>query len=179
VVFFGLFTPLQGAPVVGEAIGLLADRVDIEFTMIGTGQDYLTCRRLAGDNRQVTWTDWVDSDRLSHLVASHDVCLGIFGTTPKAWRVVPNKVYQGAAAGCAVVTSETPPQRRAIGDAALFVAPGSATELAEALRTLASDRNITKSLRDASRLRVQCFTPKAIAHLLRLELAARSAPGDQ
>ena len=47
------------------------------------------------------------------LVAEHDVCLGIFGTGPKALRVVPNKVFQGAAAGCAVVTSDTAPQRRA------------------------------------------------------------------
>ena len=54
----------------------------------------------------------------------HDVCLGIFGTGPKARRVVPNKVFQGAAAGAAIVTSDTPPQRRLLGDAAVFVAPG-------------------------------------------------------
>ena len=42
---------------------------------------------------------------LPALVAGHDVCLGIFGTGDKALRVVPNKVFQGAAAGCAIVTS--------------------------------------------------------------------------
>ena len=45
------------------------------------------------------------------MVASHDVCLGIFGDTDKALSVVPTKVYQGAAAGCAVVTSDTAPHR--------------------------------------------------------------------
>ena len=53
------------------------------------------------------------------LVAGHDVCLGIFGTGVKAQLVVPNKVYQGAAAGCAVVTSDTAPQRRALGENAV------------------------------------------------------------
>ena len=54
------------------------------------------------------WIDWVDADELPGVVAEHDVCLGIFGTTDKAPRVVPNKVYQGVASGCAVVTSDTP-----------------------------------------------------------------------
>ena len=64
-------------------------------------------RRLAAANPRVEWLDWVPAAELPALVAAHDVCLGIFGTGPKARRVVPNKVYQGAAAGCAVVTSDT------------------------------------------------------------------------
>jgi glycosyltransferase involved in cell wall biosynthesis len=54
--------------------------------------------------------------------------------------VVPNKVFQGAAAGCAIVTSDTAPQRRALGDGAVYVPPGDAAALAEALRHLAEDR---------------------------------------
>jgi glycosyltransferase involved in cell wall biosynthesis len=176
VVFFGLFTPLQGAPVVGQAIGLLASRFDIQFTMIGTGQDYLTCHRLAAENKQVTWTDWVDSDRLPHVVADHDVCLGIFGTTAKGRRVVPNKVYQGAACGCAVITSDTAPQRRALDDAALFVEAGNARALADALLTLALDRPKLASLKEASFKRSSgSFTPEVIVRELRLALAAGSA----
>jgi glycosyltransferase involved in cell wall biosynthesis len=53
--------------------------------------------------------------------------------------VVPNKVFQGAAAGCAIVTSDTPPQRRAFGDAAIYVPPGDARALADVLVTLAAD----------------------------------------
>ena len=71
---------------------------------------------------------------LPALVAGHDVCLGIFGTGDKALRVVPNKVFQGAAAGCAIVTSDTAPQRRALGDAAVLVPPGDPEALAAALR---------------------------------------------
>jgi glycosyltransferase involved in cell wall biosynthesis len=137
VVFYGLYTPLQGTPVIGEALALLADE-PVGVTMIGDGQDRAEVGRAAASNPHVTWLDWVQAEELPALVADHDVCLGIFGTTPKARRVVPNKVYQGLAAGCAVVTSDTGPQRRALDGAALFVPPGDPKALAEALRSLAN-----------------------------------------
>jgi glycosyltransferase involved in cell wall biosynthesis len=138
VAFFGLYTPLQGAPVIGAALGQLGD-TKVEVTMIGRGQDLEATRAAAQGGCAVTWLDWVPSTELPALVADHDVCLGIFGTGPKALRVVPNKVFQGAAAGCAIVTSDTAPQRRALGDAALFVPPGDAEALAAQLRGLAED----------------------------------------
>ena len=137
VVFFGLFTPLQGTTVIGEALGLLHGRTDLRLTLIGTGQDYAHVRSTIGDDPRVTWVDWVGNQELPEVVASHDVCLGIFGTGAKALRVIPNKVYQGAAAGCAVVTSDTPPQRRLLGDAAALVPTGDAEALAATLARLA------------------------------------------
>ncbi len=124
VVFYGLYTPLQGAPVIGAALGLLAG-TPIEFTMIGDGQDAPAAKGAAAANDAVRWVDWVPAADLPAVVASHHVCLGIFGTGDKALRVVPNKVFQGAAAGCAIVTSDTPPQRRALGEAAALVPPGA------------------------------------------------------
>ena len=161
VVFFGLFTPLQGATVIGEAIGLLADR-EIHWTMIGDGQDRPGTEAGAGGG-PVTWLDWVDSDALPGVVADHDVCLGIFGTGVKARRVVPNKVYQGAAAGCAIITSDTPSQRDALGTAALYTPPGDAEALADAVRALADDRAALASYRQAATDRArQAFTPAGV-----------------
>ncbi|WP_432993498.1 glycosyltransferase [Dactylosporangium sp. CA-233914] len=149
VVFFGLYTPLQGAPAIGAAAALLAGR-PVRFTMVGTGQDRAETRRAAA-GAAVDWLDWAGPEELPGLVAGHDVCLGIFGTGPKAVRVVPNKVFQGAAAGCAVVTSDTAPQRRALGDAAVFVPPGDPAALAAALDRLAGDRPGLARLRTAAR----------------------------
>lgn len=53
--------------------------------------------------------------------------------------MVPNKVYQSMAAGCAVITSDTAPQRRELGDGVLYVEPGDATALADAIEELLSD----------------------------------------
>jgi glycosyltransferase involved in cell wall biosynthesis len=171
IVFFGLFTPLQGAATIGRALQQLSDRSDIVTTMIGRGQDWEEARAHAGDNPRISWPEWVDYTELPGVVASHDVCLGIFGTTPKALRVVPNKVFQGAAAGCAVVTSDTAPQRRALGGAAVFVPPGDSEALAEVVLRLCSDRASLQSLRqEAGRRSTAAFQASKIVVALRERL---------
>jgi glycosyltransferase involved in cell wall biosynthesis len=162
VVFYGLYTPLQGTPVIGEALGRLAG-APVEVTMIGRGQEEAETKRAAAANQSVRWLDWVPAAELPALVAAHDVCLGIFGTGDKALRVVPNKVFQGAAAGCAVITSDTAPQRRVLGDAAVLVPPGDPQALADALLRLASDREALLKLRLAARqLAAERFTPEQV-----------------
>src|SRR6202042_1149694 len=49
VVFYGLYTPLQGTPVIGAALGLLAG-TPIEVTMICNGQDAAAARAAAVAN---------------------------------------------------------------------------------------------------------------------------------
>ena len=131
--------------------------------MIGRGQDEARAREAAAANRSVRWLDWVPAAELPALVAAHDVCLGIFGTGEKAKRVVPNKVFQGAAAGCAIITSDTAPQRRVLGDAAILVPPGDPEALAEALLRLSRDREEVLALRKAARhLAQQRFSPEHV-----------------
>ena len=173
VVFFGLMTPLQGATTVAAALADLDGLV--RATVIGTGQDGAAVDRILAGTSGVDRRPWVEPDALAALVAAHDVCLGIFGVSGKATRVVPNKVYQGAAAGCAVVTSDTAPQRRALGDAAAFVPAGDPEALAAVLAGLAADRDRLAGLRAAARSRAsQGFTPTAVTEALarRLGLAA-------
>ena len=149
VIFFGSFTPLQGAPVIGEAIALLRD-ADIEFTVVGRGQDWDACRAHAGAAKNVTWCDWIEPEQLPLVVSEHDVVLGIFGTGTKALSVVPTKVFQGAAAGAAIVTSDTAPQRDALGAAAAYVRPGDAASLARTLLALNRDRARVQAMRVAA-----------------------------
>jgi glycosyltransferase involved in cell wall biosynthesis len=164
--------------VIGEALGQLAESDDIETTMIGQGQDWELARELAVANSHVTWVDWMGPDELPTLVAAHDVCLGIFGTGPKALRVVPNKVFQGAAAGCAIVTSDTAPQRRLLGDAAVFVPPGDAKSLADILRQLSVDRQMVSELRLGARGHSSTeFTASAVIAPLRQRLTLDSQVG--
>jgi glycosyltransferase involved in cell wall biosynthesis len=171
VIFFGLFTPLQGASVIGQALALLADDPGIQTLMVGSGQDLPAARAAAGASHTVQWRPWVPIEALPSLLASQDVCLGIFGDGPKAHRVVPNKVFQGAAAGCAIVTSDTAPQRAALGKAAEYVPPGDAQALAGSLRRLAKERNRLADLRSRSRSRAaQYFAPPAVVADLRTRM---------
>src|SRR5487761_875680 len=176
VVFYGLYTPLQGTPVIGEALGRLAG-APVEVTMIGRGQDEAETKRAAAANQSVRWLYWVPAAELHALVAAHDVCLGIFGTGDKALHVVPNKVFQGAAAGCAVITSDTAPLRRVLGDAAVLVPPGDPSALAGALLRLANDREALLKLRHAARqLAAERFTPEQVVGPLTDRLVPPHAP---
>ena len=181
VVFVGLYTPLHGTPVLAQALAALADEDRIEVTMVGSGQDRAEAERLAAGNPRITWLDWVPSTELASTVAGHDVSLGIFGTTPKALEVVPTKAYQGAAAATVVLTSDTPPQRAALGDAAVLVAPGDARALAEALRRLADDPAAVATLRRAAYERARDrFTARAVtAPALEALAALRQAGPDR
>jgi glycosyltransferase involved in cell wall biosynthesis len=172
VVFYGLYTPLQGASVIGAALGRIAG-APIEVTMIGDGQDKAATMAAAGTSDAVRWLDWVPAAELPALVASHDVCLGIFGAGEKALRVVPNKVFQGAAAGCAIVTSDTPPQRRALAGAGVLVPPGDPDALAAALLRLAGDRTeLARLRRQAREVAEEQFIPERIVIPLTRKLPA-------
>ena len=168
VVFFGLYTPLQGAVTIGRALARLVslgfDASRIQITMIGTGQDLEQTRAAAGPNAPADWVGWVEPADLPAVVAAHHVALGIFGTTPKGANVVPNKVYQSAAAGCAVVTSDTAPQRRALGTAVEFVPAGDPNALADTLARLVENRDLlARRRRQARELALGSFTGRAVA----------------
>lgn len=191
VVFYGLFTPLQGTTTIARALVELARRRgEARVLLVGGGQDEAQVREILGaaparphdgnghgadevvvlpgpggrpGGVQVTLRPWVPAAELPALVAAHDVCLGIAGTTPKALAVVPNKVYQGAAAGCAVLTSDTAPQRRAFGQAAVLVAPGDPGALADALAALSADRDSLAARRRACASVADArFSPSAV-----------------
>jgi glycosyltransferase involved in cell wall biosynthesis len=146
VLFFGLFTPLQGTVTIAEAMARLDTDLPLSLTLVGRGQDHGEVARLVRADPRVRLVPWLPEAELRAEVAGHDVVLGIFGTGDKARRVVPTKVYQGLAAGRLIVTSDTPPQRRALGDAAVLVPPGDPQSLADALTKLAIDPAGTTAL---------------------------------
>jgi glycosyltransferase involved in cell wall biosynthesis len=150
LVFFGLFTPLQGTTVLAEALRTVSRRgVRFRSTIVGSGQDLPQVRRILKGLEEFRWVEWLDEVELSNTVAQHDICIGIFGATPKALRVVPQKIPLGAAAGCALVTSDTPPQRRVFEGAAVLVPPGDPLALADALTDLLQEPNRVRHLQES------------------------------
>lgn len=162
VLFFGTFVPLQGTPTVAEAMRLVGD-APIDFTIVGRGQDKALFDARSQDRPGSRVLDWVDYSQLPALIAEHDVVLGIFGTTGKAGRVIPNKVYQSAAVGRAIVTGDTPAARDALGDDVVLTPPGDAAALAQALVELAGDPGRVRDLGTAVAARFdRRFAPRAI-----------------
>ena len=104
---------------------------------------------------------------------SSDVVLGVFGSTAKARRVVPNKVVQGLAMGACVLTGDTPAVRRelAAGVEVAVCEPGDGLALAEALASLASSPERRRSIALAGRKRFEAqFSMVALAALLEAEV---------
>ncbi len=178
VVFFGLYAPLHGAVTIGSALRMLAERGlgadDLTVTMIGTGQDLVATQDAAGPSAPATWRGWVDPAELPTVVAGHHVALGIFGTTAKAAHVVPTKLYQSAAAGCALITSDTAPQRRTMGAIAEFVPAGDAGALADILETLVKDRALLAMRRCQAREAAPGFAALTVIAPLVARLASMS-----
>ena len=163
IVFYGLYTPLQGVPVIAQAAQILADRgITPQFTLIGKGQDYNEVRSISKGLDNITFREWVEPEALASVIASHAISLGIFSTTPKGLHVVPNKVYQSMAAGCAVITSDTAPQRRVLDDGVVFVRPGDPQALADAIESLVSDAEYLTCKQHDARTVAQRFTSDVI-----------------
>jgi glycosyltransferase involved in cell wall biosynthesis len=119
----------------------------------------------------VTWLEFVADEDLPAIVAAQDVALGLFSCKERAQRVVPRKIFQAAAAGCAIVTAETKPQLRLLGDAAEFVPCGDADSLANRLKAMAADPDhVAKLRRSAHDLAARSFTPGAIVQPLIVEV---------
>lgn len=148
VLWFGTWVPLQGAATVLEAAALL-DGEDVTIRMVGRGQqlDELRPRADAAPNVELV-PRWVSYEKLRREIAEAHVCLGVFGTTGKAGRVIPCKVFDALAVGRPVVTADTAGVRELLApeEDALLVPAGDAAALAAALRRLAAD--------DALRLRI-------------------------
>ena len=106
--FHGTFIPLQGTEYIIKAVDLLRDE-DIEFQVIGTGQEYCRVRKIA-DNlglKNINWIDRVDYEELPRHISKADACLGIFGDTSKADLVIPNKVFEDLACRRPIITAST------------------------------------------------------------------------
>jgi glycosyltransferase involved in cell wall biosynthesis len=139
VLFYGQFIPLHGIEVIAQAARLCADE-GIRWEVIGDGQETERFRALlqAQGPLNLAWTPWVRYDELIHRIHQADLCLGIFGTSGKALRVIPNKVYQVLAAGRALITADTPAARELLspGPGIILVPPGDAAALAAAIREM-------------------------------------------
>ena len=90
---------------------------------------------------------WVEYERLPGELHRAGCALGIFGTSAKAARVIPNKAFQALACGTPLVTADTPAARELLvdGESALLVPPGDPEALAAALRRLAGRRRSSRS----------------------------------
>lgn len=157
VLFVGTFVPLQGVDVIAQSAVALANRDDIQFRIIGSGQTTPEVERiLTHCPKNTEWIKtWLGSDNLAHEIAEADICLGIFGRTAKTQRVWPLKNYLYMATGRPLITGDTVMARTLAvshdNPAFLTVPVNDSAALANAIVHLADAPDLRANLAQESR----------------------------
>lgn len=162
--FYGSFIPLQGPRVVVEAARLYRGP-PIRWVLLGQGPLRPDCEAAARGLDNVHFEDWLPYDQVPARVRRAHILLGVFGTTAKADRVIPNKVYQSLACGRVVVTRraraypESLQANEAVG--MVWTEAGNARDLAEKVAQLASTPDELARLGEAAAATSQRYFSEA------------------
>jgi glycosyltransferase involved in cell wall biosynthesis len=128
-------------------MALLSPADGIEVALVGTGPERAECEALVRGLPHVEMSDWIPYEELAARIQEADVVLGIFGSSVKARMVIPNKVYQAAQVGRAIVTADTPAIREVFRPReSIWTIPPEPTALASALRDLSRDERLRERL---------------------------------
>jgi len=176
VFFYGSFIPLHGVEYIIQAAHILESKgEDVNFVLVGSGQTFAEAQRLTREMgvKAVRFVGRVPYEDLPRLMSASHVCLGIFGTTPKAGRVIPNKVFDAVALARPVITADTPAIREAFthGENIYLCPSGDGAALAEAILTLKKDLLLRRRIaNEGHQLFKERFTIQAISKDLSLIL---------
>lgn len=108
IMHYGKYIPLHGLSYIIRAAKEL-EGTGIHFKLIGSGDEYDSTVKLAKDLKvqNAEFINFMPQKQLIEEIRKADICLGIFGDTAKAKRVIPNKVYECMAMRKPVVTGDS------------------------------------------------------------------------
>ena len=144
VLYAGAHGMSNDLEVVLDAAALLVDRNDIQLVLLGDGKEKpaLMARAQKKDLTNVTFLPSVPKTEMASALAGADACLAILKPLEEYKTTYPNKVFDYMAAGRPVVLAIDGVIREVVEAAGcgIFAAPGSADEVANAIRQLAADK---------------------------------------
>ncbi len=153
VFFYGHYIPAHGARYIIEAAKLLESE-NVTFTLLGRGQEYKEIRALAESlkSNNICFVDSVPFSGLVKYIEDTDICLGLFGDVERMTRSIPNKVYDAAAVGRAIISGDTPAMHEVFTDRqdVLLCRPADARDLADKIKELVGNREMVERLADAA-----------------------------
>lgn len=138
IFFYGTVIPLQGIEYILDAARILEEQnAPVHFSMVGSEKLKRMVEKAGGKN--IAAGAFVPMEKLPDMIRNADLCLGIFGMSGKARRVIPHKVVDAIACGVPVLTADTPAMRERFAGHPLvrLVRPGDGAALAEAILQLA------------------------------------------
>ncbi len=108
ILFYGQMIPLHGIQTILEAAHRMRDK-NLFWLIVGKGQDEHYVRQFVEQHsfERLKWIPWIPYEELPHLIDGANICLGIFGTSDKSDRVIPNKIYQYMARNKPIITRQS------------------------------------------------------------------------
>ena len=149
ILFYGTYIPLHGIEFIIKAAKLLEVERDILFEIIGNGQEKNKILNLIHslNLNNIVLSDNISTKELTKKISDADICLGIFGETDKAERVIPNKIFECIAMKKPVITADTPAIRELFDSSDLFlVKRADAQSIADAVIVLKNNYNLMKKI---------------------------------
>ena len=144
VTYAGAMGMANNLEVVLESAILLHDLHDVHFLMVGDGKDRTMLEALAKkwNVRNVTFTGSRPKSQMPAILAESDVCLAVLRDIPMFRTTYPNKVFDYMAAARPVVLAIDGVIRQVIeaADGGIPVPPGNPQAMADAVRTMFSNR---------------------------------------
>jgi len=130
--------------VVLDAAQLLMDETEIQIVLLGDGKEKQALQARAEEIKlsNVTFVSSVPKSEMPNALAAAEACIAILKPLEEYKTTYPNKVFDYMAAGRPVVLAIDGVIRDVIEAAqcGIFSVPGNPSALADAIRTLASDK---------------------------------------
>ena len=161
VTYAGAMGMANNLEVVLEAAALLNDVPNVHFLMVGDGKDRAKLQELArqANLTNVTFTGSRPKSQMPEVLAESDVCLAVLRDIPMFRTTYPNKVFDYMAASRPVVLAIDGVIRQVIEAAhgGIPVPPGNPKAMADAVRTLYSNRPDSEEMGRSARAYVIKF----------------------
>ncbi len=155
VTYAGALGLANDIPVLLEAADRLRDDFEIRFLLVGDGKERANleaaAHRLGLPN--VTFTGPCPKSDVPEVLAASDACVAILQDLPMFRTTYPNKVFDYMAAGRPTILAIDGVIRQVVeaANGGIFVPPGDAKALAEAVYSLSKDRSRSRSMGCAAR----------------------------
>ena len=136
--------------VILESASLLDNTKNIQIVLLGDGKEKPALMAQAKEMNltNVTFLPSVPKTEMAQALAGADACIAILKPLEEYKTTYPNKVFDYMAAGRPVVLAIDGVIHEVVeaADCGIFAAPGSAKEVAEAIRKLASDTKQSQAM---------------------------------
>lgn len=173
VLYYCTYRPLHGAEVVVRAASLLRDQRSVKFILVGDGPELRRVYTLASSLglENLRFVPFLPQAALADEIAHATICLGgHFGTSEKAGRVVPSKIYQLLAMAKPVIAGDAPANRSLLHPDrhAVFCRLGDPRSLADAILHLRAHPDRCRAMAQRGReLYLEACSEKVITANLR------------